>query len=61
MADYKDGSTVRGIRLKTGRIVYELRDKKGQPVLRGEFNAIRDETRAAHVYPEYLVLIEEEK
>lgn len=61
MAEYKDGSTVRGIRLKNGWIVYELRDKQGQPVIRGEFNKIRDDARAAHIYPEYLVLIEEEK
>ncbi len=61
MADYTDGSTIRGVRLKTGRIVYELRDKLGQPVVRGEFNAIINETRAAMVYPEILVLIEDEK
>lgn len=61
MSDYTDGSTVRGIRLKNGRIVYELRDKQGQPVVRGEFNSLREEAKAAGIWPQYLVEIEDEK
>ena len=61
MSDYTDGSTVRGIRLKNGWIVYELRDEHDQPVLRGEFNKIREESKAMGIWPEYLVKIEEEK
>lgn len=60
MTDYTDGSTIRGIRLKTGRITYELRDEKGQPVCRGEFNQIRLETKAAGIRPKILNRIEEE-
>jgi len=61
MSDYTDGSTVRGIRLKTGWIVYELRDQQGQPVLRGEFNKIREDAKSMGIWPQYLVKIEEEK
>jgi hypothetical protein len=61
MANYTDGSTILGVRLKTGRIVYELRDKLGKPVMRGEFNSVVKDARAARVYPEILDLIEEEE
>lgn len=61
MSEYKDGSTVRGIRLKNGWIVYELRDQNGQPVIRDEFNVIRRLAKAVGLWPQYLDKIEEEK
>lgn len=60
MTDYTDGSTVRGIRLKTGRIVYELRDKQGKTLFREEFNKVREEAKRRRVYPKYLIEIEKE-
>lgn len=56
-----DGSTVRGIRLKTGRIVYELRDENGQPVICGDFNRVREQAKLAGIKPKYLSRIEDER